>query len=82
MAAVRGVLAAGVVPAALELIDAVCLRRGAQPAAAPGLLPTDAGAAVIVEVDGTPQAVDEELRLRSRKRARRPGRQAWRRRRA
>ena len=51
----------GVVPAALELVDAVCLaavraRGGA------GIAPDDAGAALIVEVDGTPQAVDEELR--------------------
>ncbi len=61
VAAVRGVLAAGVVPAALELVDAVCLaavraRGGA------GIAPDGAGAALIVEVDGTPQAVDEELR--------------------
>ena len=61
VAAVRGVLAAGVVPAALELIDAVCL-AAARAGGGAGLAPDNAGAAVIVEVDGTPQAVDEELR--------------------
>ena len=61
VAAVRGVLAAGVVPAALELVDAACLaaaraHRGA------GLAPEGAGAMLLVEVDGAPAAVEEELR--------------------
>ena len=62
VAAVRGVLAAGVVPAALELVDAVCL-RAARARGGAGLAPADAGAAVIVEVDGTAAAAEEELRL-------------------
>ena len=61
VAAVRGVLASGVVPAALELVDAACL-RAARARGGAGIAPDNAGAAVIVEVDGTPQAVDEELR--------------------
>ncbi len=61
VAAVRGVLAAGVVPAALELVDAVCL-AAARARGGAGIAPDGAGAALIVEVDGTPRAVDEELR--------------------
>ena len=61
VAAVRGVLASGVVPAALELVDAVCL-AAARARGGAGIAPDGAGAALIVEVDGTPQAVDEELR--------------------
>ncbi len=59
IAAVDEMIAARVVPAALELVDAECLdviRCG--PGAA--LVPDGAQALLIIEVDGMPQAVEEE----------------------
>ena len=58
--AVGTILADGVTPAAMELIDAECLRaldgqRGTT--SRPGL----AGALLLVEVDGLPAAIDEEI---------------------
>ena len=60
VAAVLGVLADGVVPAAIEIIDGECLAAlaavGAEPLAPPG-----AAVVLLIEVDGSPAAVDEDL---------------------
>ena len=61
VAAVGGVLAAGVVPAALELVDAACL-AAARAHGGGGLAPEAAGALLLIEADGAPGAVAEEVR--------------------
>jgi glycolate oxidase len=50
--AVSGIIAAGILPAALEMMDANCIVAVEQFAHAG--LPTDAGAVLLVEVDGLP----------------------------
>ena len=60
VAAVLGMLAGGVVPAAVELIDGDCLAALAAAGAEP-LAPAGAAALLLVEVDGAPGAVDDEL---------------------
>jgi glycolate oxidase len=56
-ATVSAIIASGIVPAAIEMMDAVCVRAVEDYAHAG--LPTDAAAVLIVEVDGLPHAVAE-----------------------
>ncbi len=58
-AAVSGVIAAGIVPAAIEMMDELCIRAAEQSVHAG--YPTGAGAVLLVEVDGLREAVDEEV---------------------
>ncbi|MCE2542097.1 MAG: FAD-binding protein [Acidobacteria bacterium] len=60
VAAARAVIAAQVVPAALELVDAASL-AAARARGGAGLAPDSAGAMLLIEVDGTPAAAAEEL---------------------
>ncbi len=60
--AVGAIIAAGVVPAALELIDQACIRAVEASIYAAGY-PTDAAAALLVELDGTRAAVDGEFAI-------------------
>jgi glycolate oxidase len=55
-ATVSGVIAAGVVPAAMEMMDALIVRAVEEWLGAG--LPTDAAAVLLVEVDGLPAAVE------------------------
>jgi glycolate oxidase subunit GlcD len=57
--AVGRIVAAGIVPAALELMDQACIRAVEASIYAAGY-PTDAGAVLLVELDGTPAAVAGE----------------------
>jgi glycolate oxidase len=57
--AVSGVIAAGIVPAALEMMDRLII--GAVEAAYRIGLPTDAGAVLLVELDGAAAGLDEQL---------------------
>ena len=57
-AAVSGVIAAGIVPAALEMMDDLCI-KAAEPAVHAGY-PDGAGAVLLVEVDGLRESVEEE----------------------
>jgi glycolate dehydrogenase FAD-linked subunit len=59
VAAVSGLLAARVIPSALEIVDAECLRSVAAFAGAP-LAPAGTGALLLIEVDGVRGAVGEE----------------------
>jgi len=59
-AAVSATIAAGVVPTTLELMDGATLR--AVEAYLHAGLPVDAEAALLVELDGTPSAVEAQLR--------------------
>jgi glycolate oxidase len=58
-AAVSGVIAAGMLPAAIEMMDALTI-EAAEAAVAPGY-PEGAGAVLIVELDGRAVQVDEDL---------------------
>ena len=57
-AAVSGIIGAGIVPAAIEMMDHLCIR--AAEAAVHAGYPVDAGAILLVEVDGLREAVEEE----------------------
>ena len=57
--AVSGIIAAGIVPAALEMMDQLII--GAVEAAYGIGLPTDAGAVLLVEIDGPAAGLDEHL---------------------
>ena len=57
--AVSTIIASGMVPAALEMIDKVAI-EAVNPAIQAGF-PDDAGAVLLVEVDGLPETVAEEL---------------------
>jgi glycolate oxidase len=57
--AVSGIIAAGIVPAALEMMDQLIV--GAVEAAYGIGLPTDAGAVLLVEIDGADAGLDEHL---------------------
>ena len=57
-AAVSGIIAAGIVPAAIEMMDDLCI-RAAEEAVHAGY-PDDAGAVLLVEVDGLIESVEEE----------------------
>ncbi len=56
--AVSAIIAGGIVPAALEMMDRLCI-EAAEPAVHAGY-PEDAGAVLLVEVDGLAEAVYEE----------------------
>ena len=56
--AVSGIIAAGMVPAAIEMMDQLCIE--AAEAAVHAGYPNDAGAILLVEVDGLREAVEEE----------------------
>ena len=57
-AAVSGIIAAGIVPAAIEMMDQLCI-EAAEPAVHAGY-PKGAGAVLLVEVDGLQESVEEE----------------------
>jgi glycolate oxidase len=59
-AAVTGIIAAGIVPAALEMMDAVIV--DVVEAYVHAGFPTDAAAVLLVEVDGLPGGVEEQTR--------------------
>ncbi len=56
--AVSGIIAAGIVPAAIEMMDHICI--SAAEAAVKAGYPQDAGAILLVEVDGLTEEVAEE----------------------
>ncbi|NSL53309.1 FAD-binding oxidoreductase [Calidifontibacillus erzurumensis] len=58
--AITKILASGILPAAMELMDNACIR--AVENFSPSGLPVDAGALVIIEVDGHPLAIEEEIK--------------------
>ena len=57
-AAVSGIIGAGIVPAAIEMMDRLCI-QAVEPAVHAGY-PDGAGAILLVEVDGLAEAVEEE----------------------
>jgi glycolate oxidase subunit GlcD len=57
--AVSAIIASGIVPAALEMMDRACVRAVEASIYAAGY-PTDAGAVLLVELDGTPASVAAE----------------------
>ena len=57
-AAVSGIIAAGIIPAALEMMDGLCIE--AAEAAVHAGYPEGAGAVLLVEVDGLKESVQEE----------------------
>ena len=57
-AAVSSIIGAGIVPAALEMMDQLCI-QAVEPAVHAGY-PPDAGAVLLVEVDGLSESVEEE----------------------
>jgi len=57
--AVSAIIAAGVMPAALEMMDREIIRAVEASVFAAGL-PLDAGAALLIELDGTEAGIDEE----------------------
>ncbi|MBO9606574.1 MAG: FAD-binding protein [Paenibacillaceae bacterium] len=59
--ALTRVLAAGILPAAMEVMDEYCIR--AVEKYEPSGLPTDVEAILIIEVDGHPAAIEEEIAL-------------------
>jgi glycolate dehydrogenase FAD-linked subunit len=60
--AVSAIIASGVVPAALEMMDQACVQAVEASIYAAGY-PTDAAAVLLVEVDGTPEQTDAESAL-------------------
>lgn len=64
LAAVQGLFAAGLLPRACEFLDRSAMQ--ALGATAPFPLPADASAALIVEVDGTPEGCAAELEVAQR----------------
>ncbi len=58
-AAVSGIIGAGIVPAAIEMMDELCI--SAAEAAVHAGYPEGAGAVLLVEVDGLAEAVEEEV---------------------
>jgi glycolate oxidase subunit GlcD len=60
--AVSAVIASGVVPAALEMMDQACVQAVEASIYAAGY-PTDAAAVLLVELDGTPPQVEAETAL-------------------
>jgi glycolate oxidase subunit GlcD len=59
---VSAIIASGVVPAALEMMDQACVQAVEASIYAAGY-PTDAAAVLLVEVDGTPEQVEAEAML-------------------
>jgi glycolate oxidase subunit GlcD len=60
--AVSAIIASGVVPAALEMMDQACVQAVEASIYAAGY-PTDAAAVLLAEVDGTPEQVEAEAML-------------------
>jgi FAD/FMN-containing dehydrogenase len=60
--AVSAIIASGIVPAALEMMDQACVRAVEASIYAAGY-PTDAGAVLLVEVDGPAESVQPEAAL-------------------
>ena len=60
--AVTDIMARGLLPAALEIVDAATIHAVEASIFAAGY-PTDAAAALVVEVDGVDAALDEEVRI-------------------
>ncbi len=60
--AVSGIIAAGIVPAAMEMMDQACVRAVEASIYAAGY-PVDAAAVLLVELDGTTEAVQAEATL-------------------
>jgi len=60
--AVSGIIAAGIVPAAMEMMDQACVRAVEASIYAAGY-PADAAAVLLVEVDGSAEAVEAEAAL-------------------
>ncbi len=60
--AVSAIIASGVVPAALEMMDQACVQAVEASIYAAGY-PTDAAAVLLVEVDGTPEQTEAESAL-------------------
>jgi glycolate oxidase subunit GlcD len=60
--AVSAIIASGVVPAALEMMDQACVQAVEASIYAAGY-PVDAAAVLLAEVDGTPEQVDAEATL-------------------
>ena len=58
-AAVSGIIGAGIVPAALEMMDDLCIR--AAEASVHAGYPEGAGAVLLVEVDGLAESVEEDV---------------------
>ncbi len=58
--AITKILASGILPAAMELMDNACIK--AVENYHPSGLPIDAGALIIIEIDGHPLALEEEVR--------------------
>ena len=58
-AAVSGIIAAGIVPAAIEIMDDICI-QAVEPAVHAGY-PAGAGAVLLVEADGLTESVEEEV---------------------
>ena len=58
-AAVSGIIGAGIVPAAIEMMDDLCI-QAVEPAVNAGY-PEDAGAVLLVEVEGLHESVEEEV---------------------
>lgn len=58
--AITSILSAGILPSAIELMDNACIR--AVESFSPSGLPVDADSIIIVEVDGHPAAIDEEIK--------------------
>ena len=58
-AAVSGIIGAGIVPAAIEMMDDICI-QAVEPAVNAGY-PAGAGAVLLVEVDGLAESVEEEV---------------------
>ena len=61
--AVSGIIAAGIVPAALEMMDHLCIE--AAEASVHAGYPDGAGAVLLVEVDGLSESVAEEAVART-----------------
>ena len=55
--AVSSIIGRGIVPAAMEMIDSVCIRAILN--VTKGVFPSDAGAVLLVEVEGSPEEVEE-----------------------
>lgn len=58
-AAVSGIIAAGIVPAAIEMMDDLCI-QAVEPAVNAGY-PAHAGAVLLVEIEGLAESVEEEV---------------------
>ncbi|WP_274653258.1 FAD-binding oxidoreductase [Paenibacillus humicola] len=58
--AITNILSSGILPAAMELMDNACIRAVEQ--FQPSGLPVDKEALILVEVDGHPAAIEEEIR--------------------